>query len=147
MRAWIGVLLVAWLAGCGSSRPDMDSMADPVVASSPIVGPQWKLTLLGTDTWWQGDHPAHITLFQKGKKLLVSGSDGCNKLQGEATLGDGQYISIAVFATTQITCPSSPLSSEVADMLSRAHRYLVDHDRLVLMGRDGHVLGGFKRQG
>ncbi|MFD2436454.1 META domain-containing protein [Modicisalibacter luteus] len=108
---------------------------------------RWELTLIGTDEWWKGERKAYFSLLPKGKILQLVGSDGCNTLQGEATLGHERRLVVSDLATTRMACPGLPQSPQVAELLSQAYRYLLDHDRLVLMGRDGHVLGGFKRQG
>lgn len=145
-RHWIAAVMVLVLAGCGSSRP-AEEMPASYQADSPLVGARWELTLIGTDEWWQGERKAYFSLLPEGKKLQLVGSDGCNTLQGEATLGDERRLTFSDMATTRIACSGSPQSSQVTEILSQAYRYLLDHDRLILMGRDGHVLGGFKRQG
>jgi heat shock protein HslJ len=146
-RNWLAIVFVAALAGCGTSRPAMENTSASFVSDSPLVGARWELTLIGTDEWWQGERKAYFSLLPKGKILQLMGSDGCNTLQGEATLGDGRRLAVSDLATTRMACPGLPQSPKVAELLSQAYRYLLDHDRLVLMGRDGHVLGGFKRQG
>ncbi|MCG7601198.1 META domain-containing protein [Halomonas sp. McH1-25] len=146
-RHWLAVSSMVIMAGCGASRPAMEDAPASYVADSPLVGARWELTLFGTDEWWQGERKAYFTLLPKGKILQLVGSDGCNTLQGEATLGDGRRLAVSDLATTRMACPGLPQSPKVAELLSQAYRYLLDHDRLVLMGRDGHVLGGFKRQG
>lgn len=140
-------MMMLLMGGCATSASTQDVSSSADIAESPLVGARWELVLLGTDVWWQGERKAHFSLLPKGKILQLVGSDGCNTLRGEATLGNGRRIAISDLVTTRMACPGLPQSSQVADMLSQAHRYLLDHDRLVLMGRDGHVLGGFKRQG
>ena len=147
VRRWLGAASIAVLAGCSSPRPVTEDATQAMTTASPLVGERWELTLIGTDEWWQGARSAYFVLLPQGKMLQLSGSDGCNTLQGEATLSDERRIVVSGLAVTRKACPDQPQSSRVADLLSRAYRYLIDHDRLVLMGRDGHVLGGFKRQG
>lgn len=144
---WLVAGMMLLMGGCATSAPTPDVSTDANTDESPLVGARWELVLLGTDVWWQGERKAYFSLLPKGKILQLVGSDGCNTLKGEATLGDRRRIAISDLATTRMACPGLPQSSQVADTLSQAYRYLIDHDRLVLMGRDGHVLGGFKRQG
>lgn len=147
MRWWLGVLIVVLLAGCGASRPLPDGAARTAMTASPLVGPRWELLLIGTDERWQGERPAYFELLPEGNELRLSGSDGCNRLRGEATLGEGSLFTVAGLSGTRMACAGQPQAARLVDILSRAHRYLIDHDRLVLMGRDGRVLGGFRRQG
>ncbi|MGC3871836.1 META domain-containing protein [Halomonas sp. GXIMD04776] len=146
MRLWVALLLsMVLLGGCGAS-PSVNNGADTAQATLPIVGPRWTLTLLGTDQPWQGEAAAYFELQPEGDTLRLSGSDGCNRLMGKAELGEGNRIAISEVISTRMACPGLAQSTQVSHLLSQAHRYLIDHDRLVLMGRDGHVLAGFKRQ-
>ncbi len=145
MRWWM-VLLVIVLAGCGTSRPAPQTASGAAVSSSPVVGPQWRLTLIGTDERWRGERPAYIELIPENGHLRLVGSDGCNRLSGTAMLGEGQRIDIRGLASTRRACAGTPQAAEVGAMLSRAYRYLIDHNLLVLFGPDSRVLGGFRRQ-
>ncbi|MEC9483686.1 MAG: META domain-containing protein [Halomonas sp.] len=151
MRIREGLILltmVGMMTGCSTSRPlsEAERASQAAMRESPLVGERWEMSLIGTDEWWQGGTEAYFTLLPKGNLLQLSGSDGCHPLHGEATLSDGRRIAISGLATSRPACPGQPQASRVVDILARAHRYLVDHDRLVLMGRDGHVLGGFERR-
>lgn len=139
MRWWVS-LLVLLLVGCGVSRPQ------PMATTSSLIGPTWELILIGTDERWLGAQPAHFSLTDSGRELRLYGSDGCNRLQGTVRLGEGGAITISELASTRMACAGYSQAPRVAELLSKAHRYLIDHDRLVFMGRDGHVLGGFQRQ-
>nr|WP_298412285.1 META domain-containing protein [uncultured Halomonas sp.] len=145
MRVWIAMVLsVILLSGCGTSQ-QVHNDNNGKQASSPLVGPHWVLTLMGTDQPWQGDDKAYFELQPDGNGLRLSGSDGCNRLMGEVTLGEGRRIAISELASSRMACPGQAQSAQVSQLLSQAHRYLIDHDRLVLMGRDGHVLAGFRK--
>lgn len=141
MRWWVSLLVsILMLTGCGVPRPQSVSNA------SPLIGPTWELILIGTDEWWAGAQPAHFSLSDGGYGLQLHGSDGCNRLQGTARLGEGRLIAISQLTSTRMACAGHPQAPHVIEILSSAHRYLIDHDRLIFMGRDGHVLGGFQRQ-
>lgn len=144
---WWPALLVVILVGCGNAPTRSEGPMPLTMIESPVVGPTWELLLLGTDERWQGSQPAYFSLSPNGKNLQISGSDGCNRMRGVAKLGERQLIAISELSTTRMACGGVAQASRVAEILSQAHRYLIDHDRLVLMGRDGRVLGGFRRQG
>lgn len=144
MRVWIALLLsLILLSGCGTTRSVNDNTGEE--QSSPLIGPRWVLTLMGTDQPWQSDDEAYFELQSAGDGLRLSGSDGCNRLMGEAALGEGRRIEISELASSRMACPGQAQSAQVSQLLSQTHRYLIDHDRLVLMGRDGHVLAGFRK--
>ncbi|SHF82901.1 Heat shock protein HslJ [Modicisalibacter ilicicola DSM 19980] len=149
MRSWVPLLLSSLivLGGCGAKPPVGDeSAASDSQATSPLVGKRWKLTLIGTDERWQGQRDAYFELTPSEGGVTLAGSDGCNRLTGEATLGESRRIAISELASTRMACPGLPQSARLGTLLDRAYRYLIDHDRLVLLGRDGRVLGGFKQQ-
>lgn len=142
MRWWVILMMVA-LAGCATSRPQ--SSADTAMLSSPLVGQRWELILIGTDEYWQGQQPAYFTLSPDNDRLRLAGSNGCNRLAGVVTLGEGQRIDFGGLASTRMACPDLPQAAQVNALLSQAYRYLIDHDRLVLFGPDSLVLGSFQR--
>ncbi|WP_227367536.1 META domain-containing protein [Halomonas sp. M20] len=145
MRVWVALVLsVILLSGC-STPTQVESEASGEQSSSPLVGPHWVLTLIGTDQPWREEDKAYFELRPEGNRLRLSGSDGCNRLMGEAALSEGRGISISELASSRMACPGQAQSAQVSQLLSQAHRYLIDHDRLVLMGRDGRVLAGFRK--
>ncbi|SDL25289.1 Heat shock protein HslJ [Modicisalibacter muralis] len=144
MRCWV-ILMVVALAGCATSRPASQSPADTAMHSSPLVGQRWELILIGTDEYWQGRQPAYFSLSPDNGRLRFIGSNGCNRLTGTVTLGEGQRIDFGNLASTRMACPGIPQAAQVNALLSQAYRYLIDHDRLVLFGPDSLVLGAFQR--
>lgn len=144
MRWWV-ILMVVVLAGCATSRPAPQSSADTAMLSSPLVGQRWELILLGTDEYWQGQQPAYFMVSPDNGRLRLTGSNGCNRLTGEVTLGEGQRIDFGNLASTRMACPGTPQADQVNALLSQAYRYLIDHDRLVFFGPDSLVLGAFQR--
>ncbi|WP_431025285.1 META domain-containing protein [Halomonas sp. H5] len=144
---WIGALAMSLLVGCGSTPPAPErEAATPTVSSdSPVIGPRWQLILLGSDERWQGAEPAWFEAESGRSGLRLSGSDGCRRLDGNLALDDGNRIAIEGLGAGR-DCAGAPQAVRVAEMMQAAHRYLIDHDRLVFFGRDSRVLGGFQRR-
>ncbi len=144
---WIGALAMSLLVGCGSTPPAPEREAATPTASSdsPVIGPRWQLILLGSDERWQGAEPAWFEAESGRGGLRLSGSDGCRRLDGNLALDDGNRIAIEGLGAGR-DCAGAPQAARVAEMMQAAHRYLIDHDRLVFFGRDSRVLGGFQRR-
>ncbi|EPC01966.1 hypothetical protein L861_20150 [Litchfieldella anticariensis FP35 = DSM 16096] len=145
---WLGFgLLAILLAGCaGSSTPVPDrQQAQTAAAESPVVGPRWRLILIGTDERWVGSEPAWFEVIPNGGALRLTGSDGCNRLNGQVSFDDGNRIHIENLASTRMACPNLANAQRVGMLFENAYRYLIDGDRLVFFGRDSRVLGGFQR--
>lgn len=134
------------LAAC-SSAPPVTSPANPDVSddkplSGEVIDQRWNLLLLGTHERVTLPEPAHFRIAPDGS---VSGSDGCNRFTGQASLGGKQRISIDELATTRKACPALDDAKRVTDMLENAYGYLIDHDRLVFFGPDSRVIGGWRK--
>lgn len=142
-RTLLLVLVVMSLAACGGQPTEPDRQ-DPPRASSdhPVVGQRWNLLLLGTDERLSLPETPHFIVSPEGR---VSGSDGCNQLNGQARLGEGNRIEFSELATTRRGCPQLEEAKRVTAMMENAYRFLIDHDRLVFFGPDQRVLGGWKK--
>ncbi|MCH4564815.1 META domain-containing protein [Halomonas sp. EGI 63088] len=129
------------LAAC-SSRPVPEPGARTAALEGPVVGPRWNLLLVGTDERLSMPETPHIVVAPDGR---VSGSDGCNQLNGRVRLGEGNRIEFTELATTRRACPQGEDARRITGMMENAYRYLIDHDRLVFFGPDQRVLGGWRR--
>ncbi|QEA37833.1 META domain-containing protein [Pistricoccus aurantiacus] len=130
------------VAGCAS---DAGSVAPPQddKKGAAVMEQRWNLLLLGTSERWRGNgETPWIEIDSDGR---LSGSNGCNRLMGEVSFPEGQRIEITRLASTRMACPNPQNSQRVNQLLENAYRYLIDHDRLVLLGPNGRVLGGFRR--
>lgn len=146
MRWWVMLMMVAaMLAGCAASPQAPVSRDELGPMAAPLVGSRWELLLFDTDEYWQGRQPAYFSLSPDNGRLRLVGSNGCNRISGSVTLGEGQRIAFDGLASTRMACPSLPQAARVNAMLSQAYRYLIDHDRLVLFGPNSLVLGAFQR--
>ncbi len=129
------------LAAC-SSQPAPDLGGRPAELEGPVVGPRWNLLLVGTDERLSMPETPHFVVAPDGR---VSGSDGCNQLNGRVQLDDSNRIEFTELATTRRGCPQAEDARRVTAMMENAYRYLIDHDRLVFFGPDQRVLGGWRR--
>lgn len=129
------------LAAC-SSRPAPEVGDRAAALEGPVVGPRWNLLLVGTDERLSMPETPHFVVAPDGR---VSGSDGCNRLNGRVQLGEGNRIEFRELATTRRACPQAEDARRIAGMMENAYRYLIDHDRLVFFGPDQRVLGGWRR--
>ncbi|WP_231566408.1 META domain-containing protein [Litchfieldella xinjiangensis] len=137
------------LTGCaGSPTPEttrQDVPAQAAGSGSPVVGPRWRLILFGTDERWSGSEPAWFEVTPGNGAWRLTGSDGCNRFNGDVSFDDGNRIRIDNVSSTRRACSGADQAEQVTAMLEQAYRYLIDHNRLVFFGRDSRVLGGFQR--
>ncbi|KAA0013154.1 META domain-containing protein [Billgrantia pellis] len=132
------------LTACGSQPSESTRHDDEALADSdhPVVGQRWNLLLLGTDERLSLPETPHFVVSSDGR---VSGSDGCNDLNGQVRLGEGNRIEFSELATTRRGCPQLDDARRITGMMENTYRYLIDHDRLVFFGPDQRVLGGWRR--
>ncbi|MEU0387122.1 META domain-containing protein [Streptomyces chartreusis] len=97
---------------------------------APLSGTKWTVTTPETDG------RAHLTF--DAKKGTVSGSLGCNKVNAEATVRDGD-ITLGPPATTRMMCEDSLMSDEKAllRLFDGKLKYGVDHQTLTLTSENG----------
>lgn len=142
MLFFIMLTTMMLLAGCASDSGSVTPPQDDKKGAA-VVGQRWNLLLLGTSERWSGDgETPWIKIDANGR---LSGTNGCNRLMGEVSFPQGQRIEITGLASTRMACPNSTNSQRVNQLLENAYRYLIDHDRLVLIGPNGRVLGGFRQ--
>ncbi len=142
-RALLLVLAAATLAACGSQPADTTRRDGPAVASDhPVVGQRWNLLLVGTDERLAMPSTPHFIVSPDGR---VTGSDGCNTLNGRVQLDEGNRIQFSQLSTTRMACPQLDDARRVTGMMENAYRFLIDHDRLVFFGPDQRVLGGWRK--
>ncbi|WP_192036111.1 META domain-containing protein [Halomonas sp. YLGW01] len=148
-KGWfMGVVLAGLLAGCSATPPLDYSGGDRATAhGSPVIGPRWTLILIGTSKRWRHDRTPYFEVVPQGGELRLVGFDGCNRLNGLVRLESGERFAVDDLASTRMACPHHEDAEKVGAILEGSYRYLIDHDRLVLFGRDSRVLGGFRRGG
>jgi heat shock protein HslJ len=141
--ARLGLLAAAatLLVACGG-RPDAPPSDREVRLDGPVVEQRWNLLLVGTDERLSLPESAWFRIDENGR---VTGSDGCNQMNGRVRLGENQRIEFSELVTTRRACPQAQDAARVTGMLETAYRYLIDHDRLVFFGPDQRVLGGWRK--
>ncbi|MGR4066735.1 META domain-containing protein [Halomonas sp. LR3S48] len=143
--ARLGLMLAtaSLLAACGSQPSEPTRDDGPRVSSDhPVVGQRWNLLLVGTDERLSMPETPHFVVSPDGR---VTGSDGCNELNGRVKLDAGNRVQFSELATTRRGCPQLDDARRVTGMMENAYRFLIDHDRLVFFGPDQRVLGGWRR--
>lgn len=144
-RALLLALVAMTLTAC-SSQPSSTGPAPRTDSGSidnhPIVGQRWNLLLVGTDERLSMPETPYFSVGADGR---VTGSDGCNALNGQVSLDNGNRIEFGNLATTRRGCPQLADAQRVTEMLENAYRFLIDHDRLIFFGPDQRVLGGWRQ--
>ncbi|MBR8642462.1 META domain-containing protein [Streptomyces tuirus] len=97
---------------------------------APLSGTKWTVTTP------KADGRAHLTFDEK--KGTVSGSLGCNKVNAEATVRDGD-ITLGPPATTRMMCEDSLMADEktLLRLFDGKLKYGVDHQTLTLTSENG----------
>lgn len=142
-RLGLMMAVAALLTACGSQPSEPMRHDDHRVSSDhPVVGQRWNLLLMGTDERLSMPDTPHFSVLPDGR---VTGSDGCNTLNGRVSLGEGNRIEFSELATTRRGCPQLDDARRITGMMENAYRFLIDHDRLVFFGPDQRVLGGWRK--
>jgi copper homeostasis protein (lipoprotein) len=113
------------------------------VASPGLLGTDWKLTYLGDvpAEQFKDQRDVHI-LLQKDDR--VTGSDGCNLLNGGFTL-EGDRLAFSRIATTMMACPQGAEQEQrFHRALANTARYRIVTEFLELMDGAGVVLARFE---
>ncbi|MFJ7338001.1 META domain-containing protein [Streptomyces sp. NPDC101110] len=97
---------------------------------APLAGTKWTVTTP------DADGRAHLTFDEK--KGTVTGSLGCNKVNAEATVSDGN-ITLGPPATTRMMCEDSLMDDEkkLLRLFDGRLTYAVDHQTLTLTSENG----------
>jgi copper homeostasis protein (lipoprotein) len=109
------------------------------VAKPDLLGADWKLTYLGEvpAEHFAGQREAHIVLHEDNR---VSGSDGCNLLNGGYTR-DGDRLAFSRLATTMMACPQGAEQERgFHQALASTVRYRIVSEYLELLDGTGAVL-------
>ncbi|MEV0669733.1 META domain-containing protein [Mycobacterium sp. NPDC050441] len=115
-------------------------VADP---DRPLTGTTWQVTSLvsaqavSTSVALEQSKPT-LTIADDG---AVSGSTGCNRITGHATVS-GSSVEFGPLATTRMACPPevNEIEQAVLRVLKGTVQTTIDADRLKLSGADGNGL-------
>ncbi|MGY6566176.1 MAG: META domain-containing protein [Halomonadaceae bacterium] len=142
-RTLLLALVAMSLAACGGKPTEPARQDQPRVSSDhPVVGQRWNLLLVGTNERLSMPETPYFVVSPDGR---VTGSDGCNEINGRVNLDGGNRIQFGELGTTRRGCPQLDDAKRVTGMMEDAYRFLIDHDRLVFFGRDQRVLGGWRK--
>lgn len=147
LNRWLVLLLAGLLSACARGpveSPRHHEMGGTGGLQGPVVEQRWNLLLVGTDERLSMPETPWFRISQDGR---VSGSDGCQPLQGRVSLGDSQRIEFSGLGAAPRGCAQAADAQRVRAMMDTAYRYLIDHDRLVFFGPDQRVLGGWRKAG
>jgi heat shock protein HslJ len=112
-------------------------------AATELAGTSWLLSSLNGQP--APADPAITLSFGTGGQ--VSGSDGCNRYSGQATI-DGTTLTFGTLATTRRACPAPIMEQANAyqTALSQTASYTVTVDQLTLLDTGGQSLAEFAAQ-
>jgi copper homeostasis protein (lipoprotein) len=112
------------------------------VAKPGLLDTDWKLTYLGDvpAEHFEGQREAHIVLHEDNR---VSGSDGCNLLNGGFTR-EGDRLAFSRIATTLMACPQGAEQEQrFHQALANTARYRILSEYLELLDGTGVALARF----
>lgn len=126
----VGVLLI----GACTNAPRADSAG----AGPSLAGTRWTLQTLGNAAI---ERTAGISL-RFDTDGTFSGSDGCNRYQGNYRAAGGSLTIAGNIAATMMACPDpvEDLARAYLEALQRATRFTVEEDRLRLFDGGNRLL-------
>lgn len=80
-------------------------------------------------------------LFSPGQLIRVTGSTGCNRITGTATLNGESTIQFSPLATTRMACPGTNVEAEFLKALSMVNDWRYADGKLMLYQNDQQLLG------
>ena len=123
------VTLFFMLSGCTSSKPIVGGTPG---GSEMLYQNQWNLIeLKGKPIISSSDETPHL-LFSPGQVNKVSGSTGCNRLNGSFELTGVNLIKFSPLATTRMACPGMNNEAPLIKTLSEANNWSIIDDILML---------------
>jgi len=149
------VFSVALFFGCSADQnseknTDQSAESEQVEESrqgkkdnSGITETYWKLvSMQGNEVSIPEDQKeAHIKLMSKEGK--VTGSGGCNVLNGSFELGGDNSISFSKVATTMMSCPDMETEQQFLKVLEKVDSYRVEGNTLLFNDSNGKTLAKF----
>jgi putative lipoprotein len=104
----------------------------------------WKLTRLGDKDVVSSENQRQPYIVLDSSNRRVTGSGGCNRLNGSYTL-EKQTIHFGPIASTMMACPSGmDLEGTFLHALDKAHRWKIQGNELEFQDEDGAFLLGFE---
>jgi heat shock protein HslJ len=128
-KSTIVSFIILILMGCNSSKPTIGVTTG---GSEMLYKYKWYLTELQGQpfTFIGNDNYAHL-LFTAGQPNRVSGSTGCNRLNGSYDLTGINFIKFSPLATTRMACPGNT-EAQFTDALSQVNNWSIANEQLLL---------------
>lgn len=129
--AYLAILIL--VAGCHSTKP---VSAGATGGSEMLFRYQWDVTELeGHPIVISSGNQPHL-LFYPGQVSRVSGSTGCNKLNGSFELTGVNFIKFSPLATTKMACIENNLEQQFIEAIGQVNNWsIIDKQLLLLNGR------------
>ncbi len=123
------MVVLFFMAGCHSAKP---VSARTTSGSELLYQYQWDITELEGQpvTISSGSQPN--LLFFPGKLSTVSGSTGCNKLNGSFELTGGNFIKFSPLATTKMACMGDNVELNFLAALAKVNNWNIINNQLLL---------------
>jgi heat shock protein HslJ len=123
------------IAGCQNTKP---VIANASGGSEMLFMHQWNLTeLKGKNVViTTGTQPQ--LLFFPGQVNRVSGSTGCNKLNGSFVLSAANTMKFSSLVTTKMACVRDNVESQFLEVLGKVNSWAIINKQLVL--KNGKVI-------
>ncbi len=129
------------LNGCHSSKPISSGTTG---GSEMLYQYQWNLIELQGQPVMTGSGETPHLLFSPGQLNKVTGSTGCNRLNGSFELTDINIIKFSPLATTKMACRGMNKEAPFIEAMGKANNWSIINDQLMLS--DGKiVLAKFRR--
>jgi heat shock protein HslJ len=129
-----GLSIIMVIASCSSAKV---VSAGPSAGSEMLYKSKWYLSEVQGDPVNAGDgNYAHL-LFSPGQPNKVTGSTGCNRLNGSFDLSGANFIKFSPLATTRMACPGNT-EAKFVEALSKANNWSIANEQLLLS--DGKML-------
>ncbi len=117
------------LAGCHSTKP---ISAGTSGGSEMLFQYQWDVTeLQGKQVVISSGNQPNL-LFYPGQVSRVSGSTGCNKLNGSFELTGVNFIKFSPLATTKMACMGDNVESGFLEALGKVNKWSIINKQLLL---------------
>ena len=117
------------VAGCQSTKPVIASASG---GSEMLFMHQWNLTELKGETVVITAGTQPNLLFFPGQMSRVSGSTGCNKLNGSFVLSAANSMKFSPLATTKMACVGDNVESKFLEVLGKVSNWAIINNQLLL---------------
>ncbi len=125
----ISLAMIIVLAGCHSTKPITGGTPG---GSEMLYKNKWYLNELQGQpfTFIGNDNYAHL-LFSVGQPNRVTGSTGCNRLNGSYDLTGVNFIKFSPLATTKMACPGNT-EAQFIEALGQVNNWSIANEQLLL---------------